>query len=126
MKKLSLCLLTMFCIACEYSEQDLGFQKKVEFSYRGGDTVVVADYPIRQAEISDGKGGYGKVEWDEHGNATSSFQWLKVESQVSNPRVLTLHADKNNSTKPRKLLIRAYDDPEYQTIRVIQEGNDVK
>lgn len=116
-------LLSLAFIACgKFTEVDLGYPKRIEFSKDGGEKVARSDNHFSNAEIHDYKSGEnGTPTTLEDGAHCNTFKWLRVEYQPHSTEIKII-AEPNNDTS-RKLHIELYSGYEYQVIEVIQNAN---
>ena len=115
-------LLPLAFTACgKFTEVDLGYPKRVEFSKEGGEKIVRSDEYFYHAEIHDYTSGeQGEVSVLEDGTHYNTLKWLRVEYQPYTQE-LKIIAEPNNS-QSRKLHIELYSGYEYHTIEVFQEA----
>ena len=116
-------LLPLALTACgKFTEVDLGYPKRVEFSKDGGEKIVRSDNYFYIAEIHDYTSGeQGEVSVLEDGTHCNTLKWLRVEYQ-SHTQELKIIAEPNN-TQSRKLHIELYSGYEYQVIEIFQEAS---
>ena len=116
-------LLPLAFIACgKFTEVDLGYPKRVEFSKDGGVLTIHSGDYFTTAEIHDYKSGeQGEVSRLDDGTHCSSFKWLRVEYQT-NSNELKIIAEPNNA-QSRKLHIELYSVYEYQVSEIFQEAS---
>lgn len=127
MKKFTWLLACVLAItSCEYEEVDMGLPASITFPKEGGEYVLPLDYPS-YASISElsGEKECENTHDSIDGYEIIKYKWLTVklsdQYQDGQKHRITIIADRSDSGKPRKLMIRVLSDPYYCYLKVRQE-----